>query len=62
MQPIPPTPKLSTDLGWNVRLCQVPEIGLPLPETRDLSVPVIRDWRYEQDTIFLTFAAQFLQG
>eukprot|EP00965_Chrysotila_dentata_P099787 3297702-Pleurochrysis_carterae.AAC.1 len=58
----PPSPRPSTDYGWNVRLCQVPEIGLPLPETRDLSVPVMRDRRFERDTIFLTFAAQFLQG
>eukprot|EP00965_Chrysotila_dentata_P012689 418832-Pleurochrysis_carterae.AAC.1 len=36
-QPVPPNPRFSTDHGWNVRLCQVPEIGLPLPETRDLS-------------------------
>eukprot|EP00965_Chrysotila_dentata_P002189 72066-Pleurochrysis_carterae.AAC.1 len=56
-----PTTGFRTDPGWNVRLCQVFEIGLPLPETRELCAPVSIDLRYNQDTIFLTFAAQFLR-
>eukprot|EP00965_Chrysotila_dentata_P167019 5515080-Pleurochrysis_carterae.AAC.1 len=63
MRPVSPITDWTSDPGWNVRSCQVPEMGRPLPaETRDLRVPVARDPSYDQDTIFPTFAVQFLRG
>eukprot|EP00965_Chrysotila_dentata_P164874 5443908-Pleurochrysis_carterae.AAC.1 len=61
MQPITPITEPTGELGWHVRLCQTPEIGLPLPAvTRDLRVAVARNPMYDRDAIFLTFATRFL--
>eukprot|EP00965_Chrysotila_dentata_P182523 6027051-Pleurochrysis_carterae.AAC.1 len=63
MRPITPITEPTGESGWHVRLCQTPEIGGPLPaETRELRVAVARNPRYDQDTIFLTFAMRFLPG
>eukprot|EP00965_Chrysotila_dentata_P038577 1281179-Pleurochrysis_carterae.AAC.1 len=63
MRPITSITDHTSELGWRVRLCQTPEIGRPLPAvTRDLKVAVARDPRYNQDTIFVTFAMRFLTG
>eukprot|EP00965_Chrysotila_dentata_P145043 4789702-Pleurochrysis_carterae.AAC.1 len=41
MRPITPIMDFTPELGWHVRLCQVPEIGRPLPAgTRDLRVAI----------------------
>eukprot|EP00965_Chrysotila_dentata_P022704 752221-Pleurochrysis_carterae.AAC.1 len=63
MRPITPITDHMSELGWRVRLCQTPKIGRQLPAvTQDLSVAVARDPRYDQNTIFITFAMRFLPG
>eukprot|EP00965_Chrysotila_dentata_P178403 5892151-Pleurochrysis_carterae.AAC.1 len=63
MRPVSPITDRTSERGWHVRLCQVPEMGRPSPaEARDLSVSVTRDPGFNQDTIFSTFAARFLRG
>eukprot|EP00965_Chrysotila_dentata_P249259 6208808-Pleurochrysis_carterae.AAC.1 len=63
MRPITLVTGFRFDQGWHVRLCQTPEIGAPLPvRTRALGTSVALEPRFDQDTIFSTFAARLLLG
>eukprot|EP00965_Chrysotila_dentata_P183736 6066756-Pleurochrysis_carterae.AAC.3 len=48
-------------MGWNVRLCQNPEVGPPLPaSTRQAQTLVLIELRFDQDLIFNTFMSRLL--
>eukprot|EP00965_Chrysotila_dentata_P080519 2656585-Pleurochrysis_carterae.AAC.1 len=53
MRPITPITEFTADQEWHVRLCQTPEIDVPLPaRTRELRTAVALEPRFDQDTIF----------
>eukprot|EP00965_Chrysotila_dentata_P028465 945689-Pleurochrysis_carterae.AAC.1 len=61
MRPPSPITEFTTEMGWRVRLCKTPKVGLPLPpETRELNTATAREPLYDQNTIFMTFALRFL--